>query len=162
MDDHTRQRRDDWRRRISSSDVEDDLNHDRRLELTKYLWNEYQYRHDFVWRLVFRLTAAVVVLAVIPYTQGNVIGQIGRWIIVSPIFGVALAVIWSYRAKSELKHLDHIRNLYRPLQDSLFYPFPGDRKPSAFSKHIKVYLGIVIALAGLNVLFSFYILFCEP
>jgi hypothetical protein len=100
MDDDTRQRRDDyddWRRRIPSSGVEDELDLDRRLELTKYLWNEHQYRHDFVWRLVFRLTAAVVVLAVIPYTQGKVIDQIGKWIIVSPIFGVALAIIWSYR-----------------------------------------------------------------
>src|SRR5688572_18887760 len=102
------ERHEEWLARISSFGVEEAelADHGRRLELATYLWNEYQYRHDLVWRLVFRLTAAVVVLGIIPYTQGKVIDQIGMLIIVSPIFGAVLAVLWSRRLDGELRHLD--------------------------------------------------------
>jgi hypothetical protein len=154
-----------WLERISSFGVEDKLDQGCRLELATYLWNEYQYRHDLVWRLVFRLTAAVVVLGIIPYTQGKVIDQIGMWIIVSPIFGVALAFIWSRRLNSELKHLDHIRGLYKPLQDSLFYKAhkvtelakAHEGTERAFNREIRIYSYTVTVLAAVNVGFSSWI-----
>jgi hypothetical protein len=151
----------DWLARISSFGVEAKLDHGRRLELATYLWNEYQYRHDLVWRLVFRLTAAVVVLGIIPYTQGKVIDQIGMWIIVSPIFGVALAIIWSLRLKGELRHLDHIRGLYKPLQDSLFYK-AHEVTERAFSREIRLYSYAVTVLAAFNVGFSSWIVAGKP
>jgi putative effector of murein hydrolase len=161
MDGDTKKRLKDWPERISSFGVEAKLDQGCRLELATYLWNEYQYRHDLVWRLVFRLTAAVVVLGIIPYTQGKVIDQIGMWIIVSPIFGVALAFIWSRRLKSELIHLDHIRGLYKPLQDSLFYKaHKGTER--AFSIEILSYLGAVTVFAAFNVVFSLWIVAGKP
>ena len=30
---------------------------DHELELAKYLWEEFKYRHDLIWRLLFRVTA---------------------------------------------------------------------------------------------------------
>jgi hypothetical protein len=170
MDGDTTKRLEDWLARISSFGVEAKLDHGRRLELATYLWNEYQYRHDLVWRLVFRLTAAVVVLGIIPYTQGKVIDQIGMWIIVSPIFGVALAFIWSRRLKSELSHLDYIRGLYKPLQDSLFYKAhevtelakAHEVTERAFSRQIRFYSYTVTVLAAFNVGFSSWIVAGKP
>jgi len=166
MDLETRQRHEEWLARISSFGVEEaKLDHGRRLELATYLWNEYQYRHDLVWRLVFRLTAAVVVLGIIPYTQGKVIDQIGMLIIVSPIFGAVLAVLWSRRLNGELRHLDRIRSLYRPLQDSLFYKAHEVTKLAkahegterAFNGEIRGYSNAVTLLAVVNVFFSAWI-----
>jgi F0F1-type ATP synthase assembly protein I len=155
MDEDTRERREVWRARISSFGVETKPDH--RLELAKYLWTEYQYRHDLVWKLVFRLTAAVVVLGIIPYTQDKLVNTIPSWwILVPPLLGVILALVWSLRVRGELRQLDHIRDLYRPLQDSLFYKFHEDTK-STFSKHIRFYLCAVTVFAVFNVVFSYLI-----
>ena len=170
MDGDTKKRLEDWLARFSLFGVEAELGHGRRLELATYLWNEYQYRHDLVWRLVFRLTAAVVVLGIIPYTQGKVIDQIGMWIIVSPISGVALAIIWSRRLNSELIHLDYIRGLYKPLQDSLFYKAhevtelakDHEVEEHAFSREIRFYSSAVTVLAAFNVGFSAWIVADKP
>jgi F0F1-type ATP synthase assembly protein I len=156
MDPDTKQRHKDWRARISSFGVEAKLDHDRKLELAKYLWNEYQYRHDLVWKLVFRLTAAVVVLGIIPYTQDKVVNAIHWWILVPPILGMILAVVWSLRVNGELRHLDYIRGLYMPLQDSLFYE-AHKGKESAFSTEIRLYLLAVTVFAAFNVGFSYWI-----
>jgi hypothetical protein len=170
MDGDATKRLEDWLARISSFGVEAKLDHGRRLELATYLWNEFQYRHDLVWRLVFRLTAAVVVLGIIPYTQGKVIDQIGMWIILSPIFGVALAIIWSRRLNSELRHLDYIWGLYKPLQDSLFYKAhevtelakAHEGTERAFSREIRFYSYTVTVLAVFNVGFSYWIVAGKP
>lgn len=42
------------------------------LEKAKYLWGEYQYRHEHCWNTVFKLTAAVALLSIIPYTETTV------------------------------------------------------------------------------------------
>jgi hypothetical protein len=167
MDDDTIRGRKDWRARISSFGVEAEMILDRRLELAKYLWNEYQYRHDLVWKLVFRLTAAVVVLGIIPYriipyTQDKLVNAIPHWwILVPPILGVILAVLWSLRLKGELEHLDYIRGLYMPLQDSLFYKaHKGTER--AFSIEILSYLGAVTVFAAFNVVFSLWIVAGKP
>ncbi len=38
------------------------------LERAKYLWEEYRYRHDLIWRLLFRMTAVAVLLSIAPFT----------------------------------------------------------------------------------------------
>jgi hypothetical protein len=108
-DDASRQSRNIWRRTIPERGL------DGRLRRAEHLWNEYQYRHDLVWNLVFRLTAAVVVLAIIPYTQQEIMNKIGIWILAPSILGVVLAIVGLIRVDRELRQLNHIRNLYRPL-----------------------------------------------
>ena len=41
---------------------------DTSLELAKYLWEEYRYRHDLIWRLLFRVTAVAALLSIVPFT----------------------------------------------------------------------------------------------
>ena len=144
MDDDTRQRHEIWKQEIPWYSVE------RKLGRAEHLWNEYQHRHNLVWNLVFRLTVAVGVLAIIPYTQGAVMKRIGLWILVPPFLGFGLAIFGFLRVRSELKQLDHIRDLYRPLQDSLFYEFHGD-KGSTFGTWALIYIGILTLLALVNI-----------
>jgi hypothetical protein len=144
-DDDTRQRHEVWRQEIRSYCFERKLGH------AEHLWNEYQHRHNLVWNLVFRLTAAVVVLAIIPYTQIAVMKRIGLWILGPPFLGFVLAIFGFFRVHSELKQLDHIRDLYRPLQDSLFYVFHGD-KGSTFGIYVRLYIIFLSLLAALNIL----------
>ena len=61
------------------------------LELCNYFWDEYKYRHDLIWQRIFRFTAAVVVLSIIPYVQENVACLLGPWIIMAPSLAVLLA-----------------------------------------------------------------------
>jgi hypothetical protein len=155
MDDDTRQRHKDWLGKVRSFGAEDKLGLADRLGLAKNLWSEYQYRHDLVWNLVFRLTTVVVVLAIIPYTQVAVIDRIGEWIVAPPVLGVVLAIVGSVRVDSELRQLDHIRDLYRALQDNLFYTFYGG-KQSTFTRHVRIYFLFLTLFAAINTLLIAY------
>jgi hypothetical protein len=157
MDDDTRLRHQDWSRKIRSYGVEDKVGLSDKLGLAGHLWNEYQYRHDLVWNLVFRLTTAVVVLAIIPYTQVAVIDRIGWWILAPPFLGGVLAAVGSIRVDRELRQLDHIRDLYRAIQDSLFYTYHGG-KQSTFSKHVRIYLIVIALFAMFNIPLVIYLM----
>ena len=145
-DDAARDRRDAWKRTIPEYGL------DGKFRRAEHLWNEYQYRHDLVWNLVFRLTAAVVVLAIIPYTQEKVMNVISSWVLVPSGLGVVLAIFGLIRVDRELRQLNHIRNLYRPLQDSLFFDFHRG-KNSWFGAFVRIYISGLIVLASMNILF---------
>jgi hypothetical protein len=144
MDDATRQRHEDWLEEVRFYKPEE------KLGRAEHLWNEYQHRHNLVWNLVFRLTVAVVVLAIIPYTQVAVMKRIGAGILAPPILGFVLALVGFIRVLRELEQLDHIRVLYRRLQDSLFYQFHPEK--SSFRLWILFYIFILMVLAAINVL----------
>jgi hypothetical protein len=57
------------------------------------IWDEYKYRHDLCWRLVFQLTTAVVIISVVPYIKPDVAKQLGSIIAVLPIIGIALTLL---------------------------------------------------------------------
>ena len=48
---------------------------DHELELARYLWEEYKYRHDLIWRLLFRVTAVAALLSIAPFTISDTAGQ---------------------------------------------------------------------------------------
>ena len=49
------------------------------LERAQYLWEEFQYRHDLIWKLLFRITFVAVLLTITPFTINTSIqGQGGR------------------------------------------------------------------------------------
>jgi hypothetical protein len=125
------------------------------LKRAEHLWNEFQYRHDLIWNLVFRLTIAVVLLGIIPYTQSDLIKMLGSvfsWgILIPPFLGAVLAWIGFRRIRSELNQLAYIWRLYRPLQDNLFVPFDPDTK---FPTDIKIYTLILTVVAVVNILLA--------
>jgi hypothetical protein len=122
------------------------------LKRAEYLWNEFQYRHDLIWNLVFRLTIAVVLLSIIPYTQSQLITRLEEfswWILAPPMLGAVLACIGFNRIGHELKHLKYIWEHYRPLQDHLIDCFPAE---STFPRYIRIYTGTLAAVAVVNIL----------
>jgi hypothetical protein len=36
-------------------------------EAAAHLWDEYSYRHDMIWKLVFRVTAVATAVAIAPF-----------------------------------------------------------------------------------------------
>ena len=60
-----------------------------RVELASYLWEEYRYRHDLIWRLLFRMTTAVAVLSIAPFTIDDLVkAQTGPWIRALPVLAI--------------------------------------------------------------------------
>ncbi len=44
-------------------------NFQHKTEELQYLWDVYKYRHDLVWRTIFKITFAVLFLSTIPYIE---------------------------------------------------------------------------------------------
>ncbi|HXD11604.1 MAG TPA: hypothetical protein VN653_16180 [Anaerolineales bacterium] len=55
------------------------------LDEAKFLWDEYRYRHDLCWRLIFQITTAVVAILIVPYIQPTITKSValGLWLCLS-------------------------------------------------------------------------------
>jgi hypothetical protein len=131
-------------------DKYDDGKLDNKLNLAKYLWDEYKYRHEHCWNLTFKFTLSVVTLGIIPYIKSEKFAVPDLIIrIIPPLLSIALSLLGRKQLKRELEILDHIRSLYRPLQDTITIPFVNN-KPSTFTRFILRYLLCLILAAMLN------------
>lgn len=95
-------------------------NEDIPVEEAKLLWDEYKYRHELCWRLIFQITTAVVALLVIPYIQSNITELVGLWILALPVLAIILVVFSISRLKRELEILEEIRNAHRERQGGVY------------------------------------------
>ena len=74
------------------------------LESAKYLWEEYRYRHDLIWRLLFRLTLVAVLLTITPFTINQSIrDRVGGWLTLLPILAILLAAGSGVLLEAEFK-----------------------------------------------------------
>ena len=92
-----------------------------------YLWDEYKYRHDLVWRVALRLSFVVAFLSVIPYVNDSLTMKIGRLMLVLPGLSVVLAILGSAVIANEYRLLQMIKSAYRRLQSDFFSETFGDR-----------------------------------
>ncbi len=84
------------------------------LESAKYLWEEYRYRHDLIWRLLFRLTLVAVLLTITPFTINQSIrDRVGGWLTLLPILAILLAAGSGVLLAAEFKLFAPIDSLYR-------------------------------------------------
>src|SRR5687767_10180029 len=61
------------------------------VELATYLWEEYKYRHDLVWRLLFRITAVAAILSIAPLSIAESVREkMGLWVASLPALAVLL------------------------------------------------------------------------
>jgi hypothetical protein len=127
-----------------------------------YLWEEYQYRHDLVWRVALRLSFVVAFLSVTPYVNDSLTMKIGRWMLVLPGLSIVLAILGSAVIANEYRLLRMIKSAYRRLQSDFFSETFGDRndgevpqhpKGGRFSAFMVVYLLSLVALALANFAF---------
>ena len=95
------------------------------LEVVTYLWNEYQYRHDMVWKLVFRVTSVAVALMITPFLANAVARRaLGNWLVVLPSLAVLVILLGFWALTPELKKLDRVKTAYNYEQKRVFYHIP--------------------------------------
>ena len=62
------------------------------LERATYLWEEYKYRHDLIWRLLFRVTLVATLLSIAPFTIDQLVQErSGPWVEFLP--GLAMVLV---------------------------------------------------------------------
>lgn len=94
------------------------------LQVVSYLWAEYQYRHDMVWKLAFRITAVAAALLIAPFLADESVQKAVRWGLLG-LPALALVVILGglLTLESELPRLDLIRKAYRKAQFEVLNPY---------------------------------------
>jgi hypothetical protein len=114
------------------------------LEKAKFLWDEYKYRHELCWKLLFQITTAVVIILTVPYVRPEIAKPVGKLFL--PVLALALSLLSILRLRGEIKILGLIRKKQRDLQWSLF----GIKKTrSHFTLEVIAYL---ICLAILSII----------
>jgi len=86
----------------------------------KFLWDEYRYRHELCWKVLFQITTAVIVLSVIPYIQKEVVYVLGWRIIAVPALALVLAILAIPVMLNELIVFGKVKEKYRAKQKVLF------------------------------------------
>jgi hypothetical protein len=99
-------------KRVSASDPN--------LEGFEVLWDEYKHRHDKVWRVIFQITTAAVVLSVIPYLNLEVVSGLVWWILLVPLLAVVLVRFAFLVIENEIHLLFRIRNKFWCVQHEVF------------------------------------------
>jgi hypothetical protein len=88
------------------------------LQVGEYLWEEYRYRHDLVWQLVFRVTAVATALLIAPFLiDKSVVEVLGNWLLCLPLVAILVILTGFYVLLRELEPLKKIRNAYREIQN---------------------------------------------
>jgi hypothetical protein len=105
------------------------LEHD--VALAPLVWQEYSYRHDLIWRLLFRSTSVAVLLAIAPFTIGDLTQQkVGSWIKILPLLALVLILATSVLLGLEFKLFRPVVLRYEQLQQSLLDIERRERQPN--------------------------------
>jgi hypothetical protein len=119
------------------------------IESAKLIWDEYKYRHEHCWKLIFQITIAVVIISIIPYSQVHVGERLKEWIVILPLVGCALTVFGLVRLNREMKILDKLRARHREIQSEL-HGIEHGKEAGLFSRHVHSYLGFMLILEVVN------------
>jgi hypothetical protein len=119
----------------------------RALERAASLWEEYSYRHDMIWKLVFRITAVATALAIAPFLLNERAQQIvGCYLAFLPILAVLIVMLGLFALPSELTAFNRIKRMYQWEQDESFSgrsEWGKARFQVGFSLRIWVFLSLV-------------------
>jgi hypothetical protein len=126
------------------------------LQLAQHFWTEFKYRHDLIWQRIFRLTAAVVLISIIPYAQPIVTKLLGNWILLAPALATALSVFALSVMRHELSLFERIATEYIWQQNRLLATEPKHKldAPRPFGFFVQIYLIVLIVLSILNFLIT--------
>ena len=120
------------------------------IEPAKLIWDEYKYRHEHCWKLIFQITIAVVIISIIPYSQVHVGERLKERIVLLPLVGFALTLFGLARLNGEMKILDKLRIRHREIQSELHHGIEYGKETGVFSRHVHRYLGFILILEVLN------------
>ncbi len=112
------------------------------------IWDEYKYRHTHCWKIVFQLTAAVVLLSIVPYIRPEIAKVLGPKILLSNLIAIVLSIVGFFTMWSELKLFKKIKKKHRKLQEETTEIKHSNK--SFFEPLIIFYLSVLITLVALN------------
>jgi hypothetical protein len=135
------------------------------LGVAGYLWEEYRYRHDLVWRLMFRVTSVVTILLLVPFIADDGARRIaGNWILVPPILAIAVALMGIIELDLEMKLFKRVQDTYRECQDAILQntktwkPYSQNTVKdrlidTRFARLVRLYLLLILLAATLALVF---------
>ncbi len=132
------------------------------MEKAKLLWDEYKYRHDLIWKNLYKITAALVALSVVPYTGKVVTEAFGgygenflRWfLLVPPSLAVVVALYSFVVMDNEIHLFQQIKEEYREFRRStLNLKSVHEQGSSNFQVFVRIYLVVWGVLVALNLVF---------
>jgi hypothetical protein len=117
------------------------------VELAKYLWEEYRYRHDLIWRLLFRMTGVAVLLSIAPFTIDDLANERTRgWVDALPALALALVVSSWIVLAFELRLFTPIDGEYTAAQNTAVGRAVRGETPKVFKWVVYLYPGVLLAL----------------
>jgi hypothetical protein len=129
------------------------------LEQCQYLWGEFKYRHDLIWQRIFRFTAAIVLISIIPYVQQDIARKLGIGILIAPVLATLMAVFIWIVMRNELKLFEKITTAYWRQQNKLLdHDLKHDLQAKRpFDRLVLLYFGSLIVLSFVNGLIAWLI-----
>jgi hypothetical protein len=125
-----------WLRNMPNPGSE--VSSDMKLEFAKYLWEEYRYRHDLIWRLLFRVTAVAALLSIVPFTISETAkANAGPAVDLLPALALVLILASSGLLRAEWKRFEPINRDYREAQAQVRRQFQFPRQGRAPDPHAK-------------------------
>ncbi len=115
------------------------------------LWSEYQYRHDLIWKRIFRTVVVVAFLSVVPYVQPDLIPTFTWAILLAPALGLPF-MIGAYKVvANEYALFSTVRKAYRKAVGPYVpdYPKPEDKETVLYWR---LFMMLVMVLWALNFL----------
>lgn len=109
-------------------------------ERKKTLWDEYKYRHEHIWKLVFQLTTAIVALSLVPYFVTA--DKAGFLRFIPPILSVFLVWFAYLRMNKEFVLLNEVKNEF----------LKRDTNTSTFQNHTQIYILLLGFGTALNII----------
>ena len=118
------------------------------------VWEEYKYRHEHIWKTVFRSTGSSVALGIVPYINSPLLHDLGLWVIAPALLAVFLVLFTWKRMESELKALDRVKLLHQERQAKCWgFPEPDAAESgSTFNADLRLYLLSLFFIAVFNCL----------
>jgi hypothetical protein len=131
------------------------------LHVAQYLWEEYRYRHDLVWRVVFRVTAVATLLSIAPFLARESIQEtVGRSLVVLPVLAVFVVLAGHYELRLELELLGNVRSAYRQVQHRALFHLKGwsppEDRPTFDARVSRFMVVLVLAAIAYSILFVLY------
>jgi hypothetical protein len=117
------------------------------------------YRHDMVWRLVFRVTAVAAALMIAPFLANPTTQHaLTRCLIFLPILAVAVILAGCYALKPELRLFNNVSDTYRCEQNNALFDVPGwsPNQPDSHDFDKRVWAFMAVLLVGAVVYFVIF------
>ena len=91
---------------------------DHELELDEYLREEYTFRHDLIWRLLFRVTVVAALVSIVPFTMSDTAAsRAGGLVKFLPALAIGLVLVSWIVTLVELHLFRHSHPSSSPFRD---------------------------------------------